>query len=47
MRARVADILGLTIDRVGVKATTNEKLGFIGRKEGIAAIATATVRLPS
>lgn len=47
MRARVADILGLTIDRVGVKATTNEKLGFVGRKEGIAAIATATVRLPS
>lgn len=47
MRARVAEILGLTIDRVGVKATTNEKLGFVGRKEGIAAIATATVRLPS
>lgn len=47
MRARVADILGLSIDRVGVKATTNEKLGFVGRKEGIAAIATATVRLPS
>lgn len=46
MRARIADILGLSIDRVGVKATTNEKLGFVGRKEGIAAIATATVRLP-
>ena len=46
MRARVAEILGLTIDRVGVKATTNEKLGFVGRREGIAAIATATIRLP-
>jgi 2-C-methyl-D-erythritol 4-phosphate cytidylyltransferase/2-C-methyl-D-erythritol 2,4-cyclodiphosphate synthase len=46
MRAAIADIIGIDIDRVGVKATTNEKLGFIGRREGIAAIATATVRLP-
>ncbi|MDR3494917.1 MAG: bifunctional 2-C-methyl-D-erythritol 4-phosphate cytidylyltransferase/2-C-methyl-D-erythritol 2,4-cyclodiphosphate synthase [Ancalomicrobiaceae bacterium] len=46
MRARVAEILGLSIDRVGLKATTNEKLGFVGRREGLAAIATATVRLP-
>lgn len=46
MCARIADILGISIDRVGVKATTNERLGFIGRAEGIAAIATATIRLP-
>jgi 2-C-methyl-D-erythritol 4-phosphate cytidylyltransferase/2-C-methyl-D-erythritol 2,4-cyclodiphosphate synthase len=46
MRARIADICGITPDRVGVKATTNENLGFIGRGEGLAAYAVATVRLP-
>ena len=46
MRQNLADFLGISIDRCSVKATTNEKIGFIGRREGIAAIATATVRLP-
>ncbi len=43
MMARMGDIMGLTIDRVSIKATTSEKLGFTGREEGIAAIATATL----
>lgn len=43
MRQNLSDFLGISIDRCSVKATTNEKIGFIGRREGIAAIATATV----
>jgi 2-C-methyl-D-erythritol 4-phosphate cytidylyltransferase / 2-C-methyl-D-erythritol 2,4-cyclodiphosphate synthase len=46
MRARIAEIAGLPIERVGVKATTSEKMGFTGRGEGMAAFANATVRLP-
>jgi 2-C-methyl-D-erythritol 4-phosphate cytidylyltransferase/2-C-methyl-D-erythritol 2,4-cyclodiphosphate synthase len=46
MRARIAEILGLDIACVSVKATTTEGMGFTGRCEGLAAQAVATVRLP-
>ena len=47
MQALVGNVLGLSMDRIGIKATTTEGLGFTGRREGIAAMATATVLLPS
>ncbi|THV25222.1 bifunctional 2-C-methyl-D-erythritol 4-phosphate cytidylyltransferase/2-C-methyl-D-erythritol 2,4-cyclodiphosphate synthase [Peteryoungia ipomoeae] len=43
MREQLSEILSITLDRCSVKATTNETIGFVGRREGIAAIATATV----
>jgi len=46
MRSAIAHMLGIDVSRVAVKATTTERLGFTGRKEGIAALATATVLLP-
>jgi 2-C-methyl-D-erythritol 4-phosphate cytidylyltransferase/2-C-methyl-D-erythritol 2,4-cyclodiphosphate synthase len=45
MRAVMADLAGVSVDRVSVKATTSERLGFTGREEGIAALAMASVAL--
>ena len=46
LRSSLAEIMGVSRDRVAVKATTSERLGFTGRGEGMAALALATVRLP-
>jgi len=47
IRTRIASLLGLAPGQVSVKATTTERLGFTGRREGIAAQAIATIRVPS
>jgi 2-C-methyl-D-erythritol 4-phosphate cytidylyltransferase / 2-C-methyl-D-erythritol 2,4-cyclodiphosphate synthase len=47
MKQNLSSLLGVTADRVAIKATTTEKMGAIGRKEGMAAHATVTVRLPA
>lgn len=46
IRGSLARIMAMDLDRVAIKATTTERLGFTGRREGIAALALATVRLP-
>ncbi|SHF47144.1 2-C-methyl-D-erythritol 2,4-cyclodiphosphate synthase [Caldanaerobius fijiensis DSM 17918] len=44
MRKNIAEVLGISLDRVSVKATTTEGLGFTGRQEGIACMAVASIR---
>jgi 2-C-methyl-D-erythritol 2,4-cyclodiphosphate synthase len=46
MKANLAKALGVTPGQIGIKATTNEHLGFVGREEGIASMAVASVDLP-
>ncbi|MDR2351307.1 MAG: 2-C-methyl-D-erythritol 2,4-cyclodiphosphate synthase [Endomicrobium sp.] len=43
MKANISRVLNLSKQRIGVKATTNEKMGFLGRSEGIAAMAAASI----
>ena len=47
MKANIAAALNISFKRIGIKATTNEHLGFLGREEGIAAMAVASVDLPA
>lgn len=46
MKANIAEALGIGPGQVGIKATTNEEMGFVGRREGIAALASALIYLP-
>jgi len=45
MKANISTALGVSLKQIGIKATTNERLGFLGREEGIAAVAVASVDL--
>ena len=46
MKQKLSEVLGISPKRIGIKATTNEKMGFLGRQEGIAAFAVASLLLP-
>lgn len=46
MKQHIATALGISVDRIGIKATTNERMGFVGREEGVAAMAVACVEFP-
>lgn len=46
MKVKIAAALGITTGQIGIKATTNETMGFVGRKEGIAALASAMIYQP-
>lgn len=46
MKAQIAEALNIRTNQIGIKATTNEMLGFVGRGEGIAAMAVASIELP-
>ena len=45
MKVNIAQALSITVGQVGIKATTNESMGFVGREEGIAALASAMIQL--
>jgi 2-C-methyl-D-erythritol 4-phosphate cytidylyltransferase/2-C-methyl-D-erythritol 2,4-cyclodiphosphate synthase len=47
MRQKLSSIMGISINRISIKATTSETMGFVGRREGIAAHAMVSISLPS
>ena len=46
MKEKIAEALGMDTADIGIKATTNETMGFVGREEGIAALASVSIALP-